>query len=66
MSTLREKLIRLAHNNKEARPHLLPLLRKEATGLPIGAYRKMGDSLGTLAQQAKEIRSGFFGSSGPT
>jgi hypothetical protein len=31
MSTLRSKVIRLAHENPELRPHLLPLL-KEAAG----------------------------------
>jgi len=30
MTTLRTKLIRLAHENREARPHILPLLKKTA------------------------------------
>lgn len=35
MSDLRKSLIRLAHQNPEMRPHLLPLLRKEARGVYV-------------------------------
>jgi len=57
MSTLRSNLIRLAHENPELRPHLLPMLTKEAKPwgkLPKGWTQKSVDSFwNTMVGDAK-------------
>lgn len=52
MTTLRSKVIRLAHANPELRPHLLPLL-KEAGGTP--------DAKATAKQVAEALAKVFGG-----
>ena len=56
MGNLRKRTIRLAHENPELRPHLLPLLKQHKTGAALDAIKSLHAASDHLEQAVKTLR----------
>lgn len=60
--TLRSKLIRLAHENPELRPHLLPILQKKAQGPACHAgYKHIQQAESALSHDFEALEKAMLG-----